>query len=233
MEKKQFENNNFVLYSPDSLNDITENMESILKDSLELYKRIFDVDDFRKIQINYFDDIEKFRNFVYEIRGEDKSLPKYATGTFDGGMINVFIKPTTLKNARKKYISSHELFHIMYKELILEKKNLPRIVWFDEGAAQLFSGELKDENYETFVDDVISNTKVVPNLNELSHGSKFETEEYSGYKLGFIAVKHIYDELGMDEFKDLLSNPKRIYEYGDVVLNNIFENHNKNQGRFK
>ncbi len=241
MEKKQFENDSFVLYSPESLRHITRDMEDILRDSLELYKCIFDVDGFRKVQINYFDDIEKFRSFVYEIRNGDKSLPEYATGTFDGGMINVFIKPTIAENTplfnRKKYIPSHELFHIMYKELIWEKKNMLRIVWFDEGMAQLFSGEykekLEDENYESFVDDIIANTKVVPNLNELSHGSKFETEEYSGYKLSLIAVKHIFDELGLDEFKSLLSDTNRIYEYGETVLNNIFDSYNKNKERSK
>ncbi len=68
MQKKQFENNSFVLYSPDSLNYITNDLEAILNESLELYKKIFDVDQYRKVQINYFDNIEDFRNYIYELR---------------------------------------------------------------------------------------------------------------------------------------------------------------------
>ena len=81
MIKKQFENENFVLYSPDSLNYITRDMEYILNKSLEFYKELFDVKKFRKIQINYFDSKEEFRNYIYDLRGENKSLPEYATGT--------------------------------------------------------------------------------------------------------------------------------------------------------
>ena len=67
MEKKQFENNNFVLYSPDSLNYITYDMKDILNDSLNKYKELFDIDSFRKVQINYFDDKNKFRDFIKEV----------------------------------------------------------------------------------------------------------------------------------------------------------------------
>ena len=65
MEKLQFENEQFILYSPDSLKYITDNMQNILTKSFEYYKILFDVDTFRKFQINYFDDIEKFRNYIF------------------------------------------------------------------------------------------------------------------------------------------------------------------------
>ena len=62
---KQFDNDNFVLYAPDSLNYITKDVEDILNKSFELYKSFFNIDSFRKVQINYFDDIEEFRNYIY------------------------------------------------------------------------------------------------------------------------------------------------------------------------
>lgn len=227
MEKKQFENNNFVLYSPDSLNYITKDMDKILNESLELYKKIFNVKDFRKVQINYFDDINKFREYIYSLRGEKESLPEYAKGTFDNGMINAYIETDldinkSLYNVRK-YNASHELFHIMYQELVWEKENLLRIVWFDEGMAEFFSGEFKENlKDEKYIQNIISNTKTIPDLNKLSHGSKFETEEYSGYKLSLLAVKYIYDKIGLDEFRKLLHDTDKIYEYGDKVLKEIF-----------
>lgn len=228
MPKKQFENNNFVLYAPDSLNYITKDMEDILNKSLKMYKNIFDIDKFRKVQINYFDDIEEFRKFIYNSRGETESLPNYAKGTFDNGMINAYIESDITDDNlynKRKYNASHELFHIMYQELILNKNNISRIIWFDEGMAQLFSFEYENElsNFNNFVKDIISETKVIPNLNELSHGSNFITEDYNGYKLSLIAVKYLYDKLGIDEFKKLLYNDNEIIKYGDKILYGIFD----------
>lgn len=229
MMNKKFENDNFVLYSPDSLDYITRDIESILNKSLEFYKELFDVKEYRKIQINFFDSKEEFRNYIYELSGENTSLPEYATGTFTGGMINGAINPNIAINTpaytKKKYLASHELFHIMYKELIRDKKSIERIMWFDEGMAQLFSGEFEDKfnDWEYFVKDTISKTKEVPNLNELSHGKSFETENYSGYKLSLIAVKTIYDKLGLEEFKKLMSDTNKIYEYGENILKEIFK----------
>ena len=234
MEKKQFDNNNFVLYSPDSLNYITYKLDSILDSSLVFYKELFNIESFRKVQINLFDDQDKFINFLVQLRGDINLVPKYAKGTFDKGMINVVL-PTNLEvNSplfrRKQHTPSHELFHIMYKELILNKYNFPRITWFDEGMAQLFSNqyeEIINNNYDEFVYKVISKSKIIPKLNDLSHNGGFETEDYSGYNLSLIAVKYIYDDIGLKGFKKLLLDPDEIYAYGDTILDEIFKKYDK------
>ena len=227
MEKIQMDTKEFILYSPDSLKYITDNMVSILNDRIVFYKKLFDIDSFRKIQINYFDSLEKFREYIYSLRGERKTLPEYATGTFDKGMINAFIKPNLLVGShlynKVLYLANHELFHIMYQELIWERKNLKRIVWFDEGMAQLFSGEnnklLNEDNFINWFKYLIDTTKVIPNLNDLKHGSSFVNKDYNGYKLSLLAVKYLYDNLDFEDFKKLLSDTKKVEEYGLNVLN--------------
>ena len=233
MQKKQFDNYNFVLYAPDSLNYITSDMELILNDSLKLYKKIFDVDEFRKVQINYFDNKDDFRNFIYSLRGEKESLPEYAKGTFDNGMINAFIETNIIKETplfiHRKYNASHELFHIMYQELVWEKHNKKRIVWFDEGMAQFFSGENYKEmtlNFAEWLNNVKFNTKKIPDLNNLNHGSDFVTKEYSGYNLSLLAVKYLYDILGIDEFKKLIFDNDRIIKLGNSVIEDAFNFYN-------
>ena len=47
---------------------ITEGLEDILSSSFEFYKKLFGVDSFRKIQINFFDDFGEFREFIYDLR---------------------------------------------------------------------------------------------------------------------------------------------------------------------
>lgn len=234
MQKKQFENKNFVLYAPDSLNYITNDLEYILNESLELYKNIFDVERFRKIQINYFDNLVNFRSFIYELRGEKKSLPKYAKGTFDNGMINAFIEPNIIEGTplfnHRKYNASHELFHIMYQELVWGKNNNERIVWFDEGMAQFFSDENKKEmtlDFSNWFNRVKNNTIIIPNLNELNHGNGFETGEYSGYNLSLLAVKYLYDQLGINEFKKLIPDNEKIIELGSTIIKRAFDYYDK------
>ena len=235
MQKKQFENDSFVLYSPDSLNYITNDLEAILNESLELYKKLFDVDKFRKVQINYFDNREDYRNYIYELRGEKESLPKYAKGTFDNGMINAFIQPNIIEGTplfiHRKYNASHELFHIMYQELIWKRNNQDRIEWFDEGMAQFFSGENTKEmtlDFTNWLNMVKSHTKRIPNLNDLSHDNGFETEDYSGYNLSLLAVKYLYDKLGIDEFKKIIFNNNMIIKLGSNIVEDAFNYYDNN-----
>lgn len=231
MEKKQFENEQFLLYSPDSLRYITDNMLDILTEKIEFYKDIFDIDYFRQFQINYFDDLQEFREFIYELRGERESLPEYAIATFDKGMVNAYISPdidvTTRQYKRKLFLAPHELFHIMYKELIWKKENKNRIVWFDEGMAQLFSGEndnnLSEEKFNKWFDYVLNRSLEIPNLNELKHGTSFENEKYSGYNLSLLSVKYLYDTLGHEEFKELMHDNDRIIEYGETVVQDAID----------
>ena len=238
MEKLQFENEQFKIYSPDSLKYITDGVQDILVESIEFYKTLFDIDTFRKFQINYFDNNEKFRNYIYDLRREKNSLPKYAIATFDKGMINAYIKSDIDINSKyyhkTLFMASHELFHIMYKELIWQKEKKNRIVWFDEGMAQLFCGEnninLSEENFENWFNNVLNNTIEIPNLNELKHGQSFENAKYSGYRLSLLSVKYLYENLGQEEFKKLMHDNNRIIEYGKTVVQDsidYYQNHLK------
>lgn len=226
MEKIQVDNEKYIIYSPDSLKYITDNMLSVLDESISVYKRLFDVNDFRKIQINYFDNLEKFREYIYSLRGERQSLPHYAIGTFDRGMINAFIRPNisigTPIYRKTLFMASHELFHIMYMELVLEKENKKRIVWFDEGMAQLFSGEYNElfdnDTFENWLNNFVESTKEIPNLNDLKHGTSFENDKYSGYKLSLLAVKYLFDTLDFEEFKMLIQDTDKIESYGSNII---------------
>lgn len=231
--KKQFENNNFILYSPDTLKYITNNTEDILNNSLELYKKLFCIKEYRQVQINYFDDIISFRKFIYDLRKEKESLPKYAKGTFDKGMINAYIEKDIEINSalyhKKLYMASHELFHIMYDEFILKKYNYNRIVWFDEGMAEFFSGEYDKEinsNFDKWFIEVFKSTKKIPDLNKLDHGNNFETIEYSGYNLSLLSIKYLYDTLGFNKLVKLLYSNK-IERYGKIIVKDAFEYYKK------
>ena len=68
----------FEVNISESLEYISTHIINILFCKMEEYKKIYNVNDFRNLTINIFDDKEKFRNFIYEIR-KSNTLPEYAT----------------------------------------------------------------------------------------------------------------------------------------------------------
>lgn len=221
----------YILNAPESLKYITDNMDSILKKKIIQYKKIFKIEDLDTIQINYFDDIDKFRNFIYDIRGEKDSLPEYAVGTYDNEMINAYIEkdiPVESKKYRKKlYMANHELFHILYLKYILKNNCSKRIVWYDEGMAQFLSGEkdelLDTEKFKEYYLKVKKKTLVIPNLNNLKHGTSFRNENYNGYDLSYLCIRYVSEILSNEEFQNLMSDFDKIKVYGNEIANKMFK----------
>ena len=236
MEKLQVDNDYYKLYAPDTLRYITEPMEEILPKKIKELCILFGIDKFRKIQINYFDDLDKFRNFIISMREDgDNNLPEYARGTYDNGMINAFIENNLIEGSKwynsRLYSASHELFHIMYKELILNNDYDKRIIWYDEGMAQFMSGEkdylLDEENFSEYLSRVIENTKVIPNLNDLEHGPLFQNDLYNGYDLSYLAIRYLKENLSDKDFQDLLKDFAKIKMYGKSIIEDAFEYYDK------
>lgn len=228
-------NKAYILNAPQSLKHITDNMHDILNDKIEQYKKIFKIKQLNPIQINYFDNIGEFRNFIYKIRGEKESLPEYATGTYDNGMINAFIKPNIDINSNdykiKLYLANHELFHILYMQYILKNDYQKRIVWYDEGMAQFLSGEMDElldiEKFKKFYLKVKNNTLVIPNLNEIEHGTSFCNNNYNGYDLSYLCIRYLSEIMTNEEFQNLMSNFPKIKEYGINIVENMFDYYDK------
>ena len=133
LEKLQFENDKIILYSPDSLNYITNEMINNTLEKISKIYNFFGINSFRKLQINLFDDLEKFRSFVYDIKINNNPIPEYARGTYDRGMVNAYIqaniKINSLLYKEKVCHPLHELVHIIYKELILQDNYNKRVVY--------------------------------------------------------------------------------------------------------
>lgn len=225
MEKVQLKNESYTLYGPDSLREIIKPALHVLdKKKLEFCK-LFGVEDFRPFNIYIFDDVDKYREFVGE-QGSD-NIPEYSIGSFDKD-IYAYINPEDYKIQNL----AHELFHVMYKDLVWEKLNKPRIVWYDEGMAQMLSGERYDNADEYFkwcFTNTLETTKSFPeDLNSLKHEEKtFSTKDYDGYNLGYICVMYLREALSVNEFKDILYSPDEVNKIGQTVLNDAIDYYNK------
>lgn len=208
----------------DSLQELANATIILLQNKIIEYKRFFNVDFNDEIIVNYFDNLEEFREFIYKIRGERESLPKYAKGTYDEGMINAYIESNN--QLKRLYTASHELFHILYMKYILKNDYSKRIVWYDEGMAQFMSGEkdkyIDEENFKKFYLRVKDSTKEIPNLNVLEHGDSFCNDKYNGYDLSYLSIRYLDETLIPEEFVNLMSDFSNIKEYGNDIIATMF-----------
>ena len=232
LTSKKLETDLFIINYSQSLQELVKATTIMLKDKIIEYKKFFDIDFKDKVIINYFDNIDDFRNFIYNIRGEKESLPSYAKGTYDKGMINAYIDSND--QLSKLYYSSHELFHILYMRYILNDDYSKRIVWYDEGMAQFLSGENDKYNdideFKKYYFEVRNNTKIKPNLNDIKHGNSFVNDNYNGYDLSYLSIRYLNETLSKDDFKKLMSNFSKIKEYGLDLINKMFDYYDKQLG---
>ena len=220
---KQIINSNCIINYSESLEELSKETINILDKKIKEYKEIFNVELNEPITVNYFDDKEEFRKFIIDIRKED-TLPKYATATYDNGMVNAYIEKDN--QLKRIYTASHELFHIMYLKYALKNDYSKRIVWYDEGMAQYMSGEkdeFVDENkFKIFYQKVKETTKKIPNLNELSHGTLFVNESYNAYDLSYLSIKYLSEIISKENFLNLLYDTDQINELGNNIVNKMF-----------
>ena len=213
---KLFQNDFCVINYSESLEELIDKTLEVLNKKIKEYENIFNINIKDKIVINYFDNLEEFRQFIYDIRGNRDSLPEYAKGTYDNGMINAYIDINLFD--KKIYNASHELFHILFLKHILNGDLRNRIVWYDEGMAQFMSGEkdyLKDEKeFKEFYIQAKQRNRIIPNLNELWHGNSFYNENYDGYQLSYLSIRYLYEALSEKEFYSLLFDIEKVKEIG-------------------
>ena len=207
-----------------SLEKLAEATIQLLDKKIIEYRLFFESPISEQIVVNYFDTVEEFREFIYEIRDERDSLPEYARGTYDNGMVNACVNPKF--QLKRLYTASHELFHILYMQYILNNDYSKRIVWYDEGMAQFMSGEkdsLNDDGiFKEFYLKVREETKVIPQLNSLEHGNSFINEAYNGYDLSYLSIKYLSEMLSDEQFKGLMSDFSKISQYGDDIIQKMF-----------
>lgn len=227
--QKIIETNLCKINYSDSLQELASVTIKLLQSKIDEYKILFNTQFDEQIVVNYFDDLEEFREFIYEIRGERKSLPKYAKGTYDNGMINAYIEPDT--QLKRLYTSSHELFHILYMKHILKDDYSKRIVWYDEGMAQFMSGEKEkydnEETFKKFYLKVKEDTKSIPNLNDLEHGDSFCNDKYNGYDLSYLSIRYLSETLESEKFIKLMSDFSLIKKMGNDIVNIMFDYYDK------
>lgn len=213
------ENEDFVIYASNSLTSLATSALTELSNEKQRILNFFELSNYRKVQVNLYDNQENFVSFLKNIRSPRWFIPKYCKGTFDDFMINHSINLERLNSDYSNCLKSliHEFVHIIYNNIAEE-----RITWLDEGLAMNLSGEnsIYDnrENFQNFFEENILSIKQIPFMNDLVHGENFVNENYNGYDLSYFVVKYILETMTQSDIISIIKDSNKAKIIGYSVL---------------
>ena len=224
-----FDDQDACINISESLMDQKELIISKLKERLDFYKKIFNQEELDKLTYIMFDDLETYRNTM--LSKYNHECPEYSRGMFSTKAKASFvcITPEIRQDKFKFYkmllSNAHEAFHYYYKKYIYQQPE-NRVVWFDEGLAQYFSGEhefLVDEELKKYFDKWNNEYKPINNLNERIQGRSDVPDElifkregvFNGYNTSYLIVRYLVETKGEEYIIDLMKDRDRIIELGN------------------
>ena len=225
----------FKVNSTNSLNLFNNQFIEYTKKGLKIYKKLFQVDHLEKLNFVLYDNLEEYRNDYR--KALKKEPPEYSRGCFNGNngymVIEVPIIPGTEYFSQKRAGGAHEAFHIYYRNLVYKNPE-NRIVWFDEGMAQFFSGQrdyMNEEQFAKYYSSFKKDYKKIDNLNERIQGNLDITDNrifarkgiIDGYTISYLAIKYLHDTKGVDFIKDVLRDKEKILELGSNIINKMID----------
>jgi len=227
------ENEDFCIYSNQSLKKLSDKSLEELKLSKKRILDFFKIDKFRKVIMINFDDIDEFRKYVLSLREPGAHLPKYATGVFDKGMIISYIDSNIIKDKyhlnQKIKNGVHEFVHIINREKIYQE----RVIWLDEGLATNL--ETRKDNFENdnkfieYLKEKILGIEDLPIMNDLTpQGTGFKQENYDGYDLVYVCVRYLLETTEKNRLLEILKDYNLSIEVGKTVLQDAI-NYYKNK----
>lgn len=187
------------------------------------------IEKFEKITFVIYDNIEDYRDYYRKINNQEP--PEYSRGAFNE-KLNISY---STKNSNPIYntpmwyhtlsINAHEAFHIYYRKYVYKND---RIVWFDEGFAQFFSGEndewlFDDEKFKNAFIKYIESYIPIDNLNERI----FQRQNvFEGYKTSLFIIKYLFEKNGINYILEIIKDNEKIRNIGNSIIDEKVERSN-------
>lgn len=223
------DNNEFSIYGVSNLKEYASQVMEYLMCIKKNILQFFEIDHYDKVRINLYDsreDILKWRtqfgNAPYKIGNNagffyDNMVFCYS----DSSKVDVMI---AIKNV------AHEFVHLVYMNAVQEQGNEKRVVWVDEGLAQLLSGQKEDlldkERFKIwFMNHILGANKEIPNINFLKqHGSEYgsfcdtKTNKYNGYDFSYVLIRYLLETVDKTEFQRIIRNKDLIEKLESTII---------------
>ena len=232
-------NDNFVLYLPDNLEYLRDEISTHVSMKLEEIISFLGIKNCDKIRIIIYDDGEEFKKICKSIY----PLSNIA-GSFGHDNVRIFVDIEKVPKPRFLGCICHECTHLLYQNYVQEKGIQNRVIWFDEGLATNLSGEhdyeLDDDHFKNYLDTkIFSDGKVIPDMAFLNvHGINYgqfvdsENKTYNGYVWSYLIVRYLIETLSKEEFNDLMRHKEKIKSLEKTVAKDAYSYY-KNKVKMK
>lgn len=153
------------------------------------------------IEVYLFFNEDEYNKYVSE-NYEESDQETYKKATFNENSIVILCDEEKLKNKLFHYanVYAHVIVHMTFASKPILASN--RVLWYEEGLAQLLSGEKNnlddDEKFKDFMlRKVFSSQWKIPKPEYLSkHGKEFgqfDCDDYNGYTISYMMVRYLKD----------------------------------------
>lgn len=225
------DNNEFSIYGVSNLKDYASQVMEYLMCNKKSILQFFEIEHYDKVRINLYDskeDILKWRTQSgippYQIRRNAGFFNLNDNMVFcysDFSKVDVIV---AIKNV------VHEFVHLVYMNAVQEKGNEKRVVWVDEGLAQLLSGQKEDlldkERFKIwFMNHILGANKEIPSINFLKqHGSEYgsfcdtKTNKYNGYDFSYVLIRYLLETVDKTEFQRIIRNKDLIEKLESTII---------------
>lgn len=203
-------------------------LERLIKYYIKSKKKIlnfFQIDEFRKIKVNLFENKESYDNYFSKIM----KTSKYGIGNCYMGEINYVCTKQDLGSIPTVglVIASivHEFVHLLYYEKVTKNK----CTWLEEGLAQYLSGqksllEIDNERYNLWLKKNIFEREI-PNIEYLKeHGSEYGkfcdmvTNKYNGYDVSYALIRYMVKKYDNTQINDLIRNKNKLLKFEKTII---------------
>ncbi|MDE5587192.1 MAG: hypothetical protein K2I72_02335, partial [Bacilli bacterium] len=168
------------------LNCISDILSCSLMNDLDVYLFLNEVD---------------YNQYVEEHYKESDQEP-YKKATFNEESIVILCDEDKLKNKLFHYanVFAHVLVHMLFQSKPILAHD--RVLWYEEGLAQLLSGEKysleeKGKFKDFMLRKVFAEEWKVPSIEYLfEHGNKFgkfDSDDYNGYSISYMLIRYLRD----------------------------------------
>ena len=238
-KQEQIYDDEFTLISTKRLGNFNEEFIRHTKSKFEEFKKIFGVDELHKLSFVLFDDLEEYRQYRRE---KDKTEPpSYSRGCYYNDtsvlVIDKLPEAGTKEFYSKRAYGAHEGFHVYYRDLVYKNPD-DRVVWFDEGLAQYFSGEkdyLSKKQFKDYYSKFRKSYKPIENLNDRRQGNFSVPDDeifqrkgvIEGYAISYLAIRYLAETKGIDFIKSIMNNKSKILELGNTIPKEMIKYYNE------
>lgn len=237
-ETPLLDNSEFSIYGVSSLNGYANEVMNYMMNIKKSILQFFELDHYDKVRINLYDSKEDILKWRTQFGNAPYKIERRA-GFFHDNMIFCYSDFSKVDVVSAIKNVAHEFVHLVYMNAVQEKGDDKRVVWLDEGLAQILSGQKEDlldkDRFKIwFMNCILGENKEIPKINFLKkHGSEYgafadvKTNKYNGYDISYVLTRYLFETVEEQEFQRLIRSKDSIEKLEDTIIRNALSYYTK------